>query len=201
MRNSWRWKILGREVCDTYVLTHKPFVAVFWHRHILLGSPYFIRTRIAVMISHSRDGEMLARALRQSPVRAIRGSSSHGGSEALSETLQWLREGWPVAFACDGPRGPRSVAKIGCVIAALRSGAPILPLSAAATRTRTIRSWDRTVIPHPKSTVALAFGKPIWVQPDASPAECETLRTKVEESLNALEFDCERALHSDPTPI
>jgi lysophospholipid acyltransferase (LPLAT)-like uncharacterized protein len=48
-------------------------------------------------------------------------------------------------------------------------------------------SWDRTQIPKPFSTVALAVGAPIEVPADANETAIEAKRLEVEEALSALE--------------
>src|SRR6185295_4715210 len=88
---------------------------------------YFRGRKIVVMVSRSKDGELVARALHRLGYRTARGSSSKGGREALAELTDLVREGWGAAIVADGPRGPARKAKIGCVLAARGTGAPVLP--------------------------------------------------------------------------
>jgi hypothetical protein len=50
-----------------------------------------------------------------------------------------------------------------------------------------LRSWDRTQIPKPFSTVALAVGEPMEVPKDASEETLEQARRDLERRLSALE--------------
>ena len=50
-----------------------------------------------------------------------------------------------------------------------------------------LKSWDRTQIPRPFSTVALAVGTPIDVPADADEGVLEAKRMELEESLFGLE--------------
>jgi lysophospholipid acyltransferase (LPLAT)-like uncharacterized protein len=50
-----------------------------------------------------------------------------------------------------------------------------------------LRSWDRTQIPKPFSTVALTVGAPIEVPQDADEAMLEAKRVALEDALRALE--------------
>ena len=50
-----------------------------------------------------------------------------------------------------------------------------------------LKSWDRTQIPRPFSTVALAVGAPIEVPVDADEATLEAKRVELEQALFALE--------------
>jgi lysophospholipid acyltransferase (LPLAT)-like uncharacterized protein len=78
------------------------------------------------------------------------------------------------------------VAQAGVVWLAGTSGHPILPFHIEADRAWTAKSWDRTQIPKPFSTVALAIGEPLEV-PDTRPATLEDARVRLEAVLAALE--------------
>ena len=62
-----------------------------------------------------------------------------------------------------------------------------MPFHLEASRAWTLRSWDRTQIPKPFSTVALAVGEPIAVAPDATDAQLEHARLDLESRLQQLE--------------
>ncbi|MGH7285297.1 MAG: DUF374 domain-containing protein, partial [Polyangiaceae bacterium] len=47
----------------------------------------------SVMVSHSRDGQMQARALAMQGMSVVRGSSSKGGARALVALVKAMREG------------------------------------------------------------------------------------------------------------
>ena len=72
-----------------------------------------------------------------------------------------IERGAPAAFALDGPRGPARVAQPGAVWLAGATGSPLLPVHAEASRSWTVNSWDRTMVPKPFSTVALVIGPPL----------------------------------------
>jgi lysophospholipid acyltransferase (LPLAT)-like uncharacterized protein len=50
-----------------------------------------------------------------------------------------------------------------------------------------MRSWDRTQVPKPFSTVALVVGEPMSIPPDAEDDELERWRVELEVRLRALE--------------
>jgi lysophospholipid acyltransferase (LPLAT)-like uncharacterized protein len=56
-----------------------------------------------------------------------------------------------------------------------------------ASRSWTMRSWDRTQIPKPFSTVAVAIGAPLDVPREADEHAIESARVRLEASLQALE--------------
>jgi hypothetical protein len=91
-----------------------------------------------------------------------------------------LRAGGDIAITPDGPKGPRLVVQVGCVLAAMRSRAPIVPVGLACRRARRLRSWDRFMVPFPFTRVAVRFGDPIHVPPDLAPAAIEIWRLRTE---------------------
>ena len=59
------------------------------------------------------------------------------------------------------------------------------------------RSWDRTQIPKPFSTVALAVGEPMEVARDAGDGDLEPARQALDERLAALETQARGMLRDD----
>jgi len=100
-----------------------------------------------------------------------------------------MKAGRPAGFTLDGPRGPARVAQPGAVWLAKATGNPLLPFHLEASSAWTARSWDRTQIPKPFSTVALAVGEPLYVQPDASGDGLEAARLELERRLGTLETE------------
>jgi lysophospholipid acyltransferase (LPLAT)-like uncharacterized protein len=98
-----------------------------------------------------------------------------------------LAAGHPAGFTLDGPRGPARVAQPGAVWLAKATGHPLLPFHLEASRYWTLASWDRTQIPKPYATVAIAMGEPFDVPADADEAALESARVELEARLRALE--------------
>jgi lysophospholipid acyltransferase (LPLAT)-like uncharacterized protein len=155
----------------------------------------FPRPRTAAAASRSPDGRLQAQVLRGFGFDVIHGSSSRGGTEVLAGGLRHLDAGRDLALAVDGPHGPRGVVKPGVVWLAARSGAPIVPLAAAARRAWTFpRSWDGFRLPKPFARVALVAGEPIRISDDASPAALDAVREELEIALGRLGERAERAV-------
>jgi hypothetical protein len=93
----------------------------------------------------------------------IRGSTTRGAERALLSLVRELEAGREVAITPDGPRGPARSFAPGALIAAQRSGAPILPVAASADRAWRLGSWDRFVIPKPFARITVAYGDPATV--------------------------------------
>jgi lysophospholipid acyltransferase (LPLAT)-like uncharacterized protein len=145
------------------------FVLAFWHRHLLL-MPYAYRgRRISVLVSRSRDGELIARTVERFGIDASRGSSSRGGPTGLRALLRKAAAGYDLAFTPDGPRGPAGVVQPGVVLAAAASGLPVVPVAVAASRGWRLRSWDRFLVPLPLSVVHFVYGDAMRVERRADP--------------------------------
>jgi lysophospholipid acyltransferase (LPLAT)-like uncharacterized protein len=138
-------------------------VLAFFHGTQMLLHGVRRRRRTCVMVSHSRDGQVQAAALRTLGFDVVRGSSSRGGARALATIVHALRRGGADAvFAVDGPRGPYGVVKPGALLAAERAGARVVPAGAAARRCFVLsRAWDRFVVPWPLSRVDIVLGPPV----------------------------------------
>lgn len=191
VRASLSTALINRDVARAYcVRGRKIGIGAFWHAHLIPIAGFCVDLNAVVMVSRSRDGELIARAVERTPLSTVRGSSSRGGREALDELIDAVRGGRPGAFACDGPKGPPREVKMGVVVAAKRTGAPIIPIAFAAARALRLRSWDRTVIPVPGTRAAFAFGDPIPVPPDASDADCDRIRGELKLLLDSLEQRC-----------
>jgi len=98
-----------------------------------------------------------------------------------------MREGRPAGFTLDGPRGPAKVAQPGAVWLAARTGNPLLPFHLEASSYWSARSWDRTQVPKPFSTVALVVGEPIEIARDTKDEALEVARMDLERRLASLE--------------
>jgi lysophospholipid acyltransferase (LPLAT)-like uncharacterized protein len=122
--------------------------------------------------------------------RTVRGSSSAGGREALSELTDLLRQGWGAAIIADGPRGPARQAKIGCVLASRNSGVPILMWGVHASPSFNLKNWDQTMIPKPFAKIYLSYGGPIHVPAHATREVCEEIRAQVDVKMAELEAIC-----------
>jgi lysophospholipid acyltransferase (LPLAT)-like uncharacterized protein len=159
----------------------------FWHGRILSAAFYFRQRGIVVITSANFDGEWIARIIERFGYGTARGSTSHGARKAMLQLVREMRKGRPAGFTLDGPRGPAHVAQPGAVWLARATGNPVLPFHLEASRHWSMRSWDRTQIPKPFSTVALVIGEPLSIPPDAADQDLERWRTELEGRLHALE--------------
>jgi lysophospholipid acyltransferase (LPLAT)-like uncharacterized protein len=109
-------------------------IIAFWHSRQLMMPLCYGGSRLFVLISEHRDGELIHRIVRWFGLDTIRGSTTRGGARALRQMARRGREGVDLAVTPDGPRGPRCVAQPGVVELAKLTGQPIVPLTFAASK-------------------------------------------------------------------
>ncbi len=169
--STYRVRVWQKEREDELKARGESVIYVFWHNRLLPLIPYYRRYflsrfpqgRVDVLVSKSKDGEIMARVLHRFGFGTVRGSSSRGGREAMVEMARRLKRGFDIGIIPDGPRGPRYVAKTGAVALARVTGSPILPVGVSARPVYRFNSWDRFMLPLPFARVAVCFGHPIYV--------------------------------------
>ncbi len=194
LARTWSFRIVNRRVFEEYVRGRKPVVAALWHQMVIPSVALFRDRGAVVMVSRSWDGELIARTAHRLGFRTVRGSSSRGGSEALQEMIGFIRKGSQAALTVDGPKGPAHEPKIGCVLAARGTGAPILPIACRARPAVYAGSWDRTMIPLPFAKIVVAFGEPFAVPAEATEEDCGLCRLRVREAIDRAEGEAARSL-------
>jgi lysophospholipid acyltransferase (LPLAT)-like uncharacterized protein len=190
LASTWRWQVAGEERRRAAEDDGRQAIHACWHGRIVHGIFHLRGRGLVVIVSENFDGEWITRIIRRLGFGAVRGSSSRGARKALR---QMVRESMahPTAFTVDGPRGPAGVAQPGAVWLSKATGNPVVPFHAEAAAHWTLRSWDRTQIPKPFTTVTLAIGHPFVVPPDADAAALEDHRRRLEREL----ADCEARCH------
>src|SRR6478672_8466303 len=193
--STWKWKVSGAEHVEAIRARGLYPIHSFWHGRILPATVYFQKLGIVVITSENYDGEWIARIITKFGYGTARGSTSRGGPKAL---LQLVREvkSKGVAFTLDGPRGPAEVAQPGAVWLAKATGNPLMPFHAEAASSWTMKSWDRTQVPKPFTTVAMAIGEPLYVPRDADEAALEEWRARLQAALADCKTQCAALLRA-----
>jgi lysophospholipid acyltransferase (LPLAT)-like uncharacterized protein len=160
---TWRIRVVHEERWRSVRDDGQPVVFLLWHEVLL---PLLWQHRgqgVVIVVSEARDGQYLSDLAGSLGYRAVRGSSTRGGTRALLGAVRELQAGRSIAFTPDGPRGPRREIKPGVIAAAQRGGGVIVPLHAEADRAWRLHSWDRFMIPHPLSRVLITYGRPFSI--------------------------------------
>ena len=182
------WRTEGLEQLDAIAARGRQPIMAFWHGRILPATYYFRRRGIVVITSENFDGEWIAGIIERFGYGTARGSTSRGGLKALLQLVRAMEAGKAAGFTVDGPRGPARVAQPGALWLAKATGHPVLPFHLEASRYWTTKSWDRTQIPKPFSTIGLVVGEPFDVAPDAGEADLDAARLLLESRLQTLEI-------------
>lgn len=159
-----RWKIEGLEQFYTIAEQNK-CILMLWHNRLALA-PFFL-TRFApdfiytAFISNSRDGEFISQLVESYSIgRTIR-VPHNARHEALRQFIRVVNEGKEIPIITpDGPRGPCYQMKPGLPLAALATGAMIIPFNWTASRFWQLKTWDGLQFPKPFSRISVVLGAP-----------------------------------------
>ncbi len=193
-------QIIGNEHVDTIVDSKKPFIPCYWHQQLLFCTWYMKKLikrglKIGFLISPSVDGEIPAKLARSWGGEVIRGSTTRTGAQALRDMYNLVvkQEISPVSTS-DGPLGPIHTFKIGDVLLAQLTQAPLFPLAYAADNAWMLSSWDKFLIPKPFSKIVIAIGEPVHVPKGIVAEDLEPIRLQMENSLKQLTTQAQDAL-------
>ena len=159
----------------------KSVILSFWHDQLFMMAAGYSGSKASVMISSSKDGELIARTMTYFNIGAIRGSSSRGGRAAFRTMVDLGKEPIDLVFTPDGPRGPRHVIKDGVIQLARVTGRPIVPMAFACSKGHRFNSWDRFLLPFPYGKGVYSFGSPIYFKQGE---KLETFRTRVQKAMD-----------------
>ena len=187
-----RMKIENAEVFLNHIKNGGRILFASWHQRFFGGfyAPRIFNLPQSIMISRSRDGDFIAAVVTRIGWRAVRGSSSLGGKEALKEMIQALMADRMGVHIVDGPLGPPHIIKPGLISLAQRTGAVICPLYISYEHPWIFDSWDRFMVPKPFSRVLLRFEK------DLTPVPSELDTRQFEQILKQIETQMIRGYES-----
>lgn len=160
------------------------FVYAFWHQRAPFFAYTHSRENASILVSQSKDGEIIAQLLRLSGIGATRGSASRGGQAATREMIETIEAGRDLGFTVDGPKGPARKAKPGILHLAQKLNLPILPLTCAFSRKVEFKkAWDRFHLPLPFGRIVVRYGAPIFV---GAGADLTAAGAELDASLDAI---------------
>ncbi len=188
IRLTVRWDIRVASETERLWRYGDPHLIAGWHGR-LMGAP-LLKPRIGpvkAVISHHRDGELIAAVMQDFGMETIRGSSSKGGGRVAREMLAALKEGYAIAITPDGPRGPRMRASRGAAVLAVHAQVPIVPFAFSVSHGVCFASWDRFLLPYPFGRGVIWAGAPLppGRDADALHTQLETTLTQMMQTLDA----------------
>ena len=173
-----------------------PCIYAMWHAHQCCVHGLPDRANCNVLVSRSRDGQIIANVVEKWGFKVIHGSKGKKGSvEATLQMIHALEHGECCAIMVDGPKGPAKVVKDGAIKIAKKAGVPIVPVFWYSPNLTFLKfpSWDGFRIPFFWTKLINIYGEPIYVDADNDKAQDEEVRLKVQRSLEKLEKEAPKA--------
>lgn len=138
----------------------KNLIYACFHQDDLSCLPYFAGKNIIILISQSKDGQILASAVEHMGYQTVRGSSHRGGVAGLLALMKKCKEGYSLTIAVDGPKGPIYKVKEGITNVADKTNRPIVPVKAIVSRAKIFeKSWNKATLPMPFTKIKIVIGK------------------------------------------
>ena len=182
---SWTFKVkvINEKEWIEYLGKGGKVLICAWHQQFFSAIRHFKqyeKYNPSLMISKSKDGEIIAGVAKRTGWYTARGSSSRGGGEALHDMIGRLKKFGLAGHIVDGPRGPAGKVKPGVIRLAHGTGSLIVPCYASADRAWYINSWDKFMLPKPFAKVTLHFGEMIKFDPTENNEDFEKQRQHLE---------------------
>ena len=166
------------------------YIGALWHNRLLIFPVvlrlFFSNRHGAALISASRDGDLLADAIKRFGFDVVRGSSSRLGASAILQLTEVFSSRRDVVITPDGPRGPVYELGPGIIFLAQKSGAAVLPMNMEYSNCWRIKSWDRFIVPRPFAKVHVIIGQPHRVRSTSTAEEFEAERLRLQDAMMAL---------------
>ncbi len=171
----------------------QPVIYAFWHgQFLLIPLIRLMDVPTGVMVARHEDADILSSVLEEFELELIRGAGSgarkrdRGGATALRASLTALKAGTSIALTADVPPGPARRLGEGIITLARLSGRPIVTVTAASNRFRTLNTWSRMTVNLPFSTIGVTAGEPIHVPRSGTNDDYEKIRKDLETQLSDL---------------
>ncbi|NDV61349.1 lysophospholipid acyltransferase family protein [Puniceicoccales bacterium CK1056] len=172
-------------------------IFLLWHNRLFPLMSALVRVGVEGrefhgLVSASRDGGQLSYFMESIGVKPIRGSSSRRGAVAARELLKVLNKGHHIAITIDGPRGPCYEAQLGASLLVQLTGAPVVLLGAECESCRSLRSWDRFIIPRPFSRVKIKMDHLALDSRETGKEQRKVIQQLIQKQLSGLTSDLHR---------
>lgn len=168
----------------------EPCLYAMWHGNQCCVFGLKNKGKVNILISRSRDGDLVAAGVEMLGFKTIRGSKGKKGAvEATLQMIDTLKSGESCAMMVDGPKGPAHIVKDGVIKIAKLAGVPIVPMCWYSTNFNWIRfkSWDTFTLPICNVNLINLYGAPIYINPDGDEKSDEEARLKLQEALEDLD--------------
>jgi len=167
----------------------RQYILMFWHEYLL--APLFFRRHcpVTMLTGQHGDADLVNQAAQFVGMKCIRTHHS-GGAAALKKFVQ-LPHHDILAFASDGPLGPRRHLAPGAIFLASKLQLPIVLLGIGYDRPWRMTSWDQFAVPRPWSRGRLITSPPLTIPKRLTRFDMDHYRQKIEVLLNQLTREAE----------
>lgn len=170
--STYRYKVLTK-------IPDKPIIYAFWHRNII---PLVFQRKFekaVLLISSSKDGELVAGPCRALGYITVRGSSRRNGARAAKEFIRY-KDNHILAITPDGPKGPAEKIKEGLPTLSYLTKVPISFVSVDIDKEIVFNSWDKFRLPLPFSRINVSYTEPVYIN---SKEEIKSSIEKLEDAI------------------
>jgi len=181
-----RLKVKNEKHWQNLMKQGTPVLLCAWHQQFFSAIRHFraySRYNPGLMISQSRDGDLISGVANRIGWHTPRGSSSRGGKQAMDMMIDHLKTYGLGAQILDGPTGPIGKVKAGAIKMALEANTVIIPFYVSAEKAWFFNSWDKFMLPKPFSQVCITFGREIHLEASDNPDTFEHHRQYLENTM------------------
>lgn len=167
------------------------YIIALWHAHQCCLYAVPNREKVNVMISNSRDGDIIAHATQTMGLKVIRGSKSQKAIQATMGMIECLQNGEIGAITVDGPRGPKGIVHKGIISIAKTTNVPIVPVAYYSPQKNFLKfnTWDEFRFPLGFCKPVVKFGEPIYVDKDITNEGIKELQNVIAQAIQNLYDD------------
>lgn len=184
--STFRLRVVNQDRWIKLLNSDRPLILCTWHQQFFSAIRHFksyAKYNPGLMISQSRDGDLISGVANRTGWHTPRGSSSRGGKQAMDAMIDHLKIHGFGAHILDGPRGPMGKVKAGVIKMALETNALIVPFYTQADQVWFFNSWDRFMLPKPFARVKISFSDPIDLNQGEVASDFEILRLGLEQKM------------------
>ena len=178
-----------------FILHNKPkeksYILALWHAHQCCLYPIMPHEKVYVMVSNSKDGDIIAWAIESMGFKTVRGSKSRHGISAAKKMIEVIEQGNIGAITVDGPRGPKGIVHKGVISIAKQAHVPIIPVVSYSPQKNFLefKTWDEFRYPLGICTTVVNFGEPIFVDENITDLETKQMQIDLAKKLQELYED------------
>ncbi len=203
VKYTTRWDVQRAKQVENITGNGAGVIALVWHsRFMMLTAAWKKKFQLPyVLISRSRDGDIVAYTSHFLGLKTIRGSAkkvpthkAKGGAQAGRDIIGAIEQGGCIVVTPDGPRGPRQRLGDGPLRLARLTGAPLMPCTFAIQYRKQFNSWDKFVLPLPFGRGIIIWGTPVHIPQEADETTIEEIRHSIETEMNAFLAQADEAL-------